>query len=424
MNDFLNEPELGRFSKTHGSEYNTSNSVIGFHNGIFTYYGTPDNNTNSSTFPESVDRSSLSESGHHSFYLRNINIEFPIGKVTAIIGPTGSGKTSLLVSLLGEMKNISGSYSIPETNIFQDPPERKSEICYVSQTAWLMNATIRDNILFGEEFVDQRYNKVIAACALLRDLENLESGDLTEIGEKGVNLSGGQKQRVALGIILLNIARAAYSMSPIVLLDDPLSAVDAPTAKHLFHQCILGLFKGRTVILVSHALSLVIPQSDYVVIMKNGEISSQGLPTEVSQNPLITFTNSSTEAFIYTDTVPNTGNIKRFGSTEGKSKGRVKWTTYNTYISACGGVIFIIGILMAFSFQVFADFLSNFWIGLWTDSIGQNGHKNSTIFEVNILKTVRHITFSTDNVFLSDSLFYISVFGLIGLVFLFNTRES
>jgi hypothetical protein len=163
--------------------------------------------------------------------------------------------------------------------------------------------------------------------------------------------------------------------------------------------------------------------------MKNGEISSQGLPAEISQDPLIAFPNSSNspdEAFINnTDTVPNTGNIKRLGATEGKSKGRVKWTTYNTYISACGGVMFIIGILIAFSFQVFADFLSNYWIGIWTDSIYHNDHKNSTIListEVipykNILTSfARHISFSTDDAALSDSLFYISVFGLIGLVF-------
>ena len=115
------------------------------------------------------------------------------------------------------MDKLKGEYSIPEQHIYQ-AVQRKSDIAYVPQTAWLRNATIRDNILFGEPFDEMRYNQVITACALKRDLEQFEGGDLTEIGEKGVNLSGGQKQRVSL-------ARAAYSKAPIVLLDDPLSAV-------------------------------------------------------------------------------------------------------------------------------------------------------------------------------------------------------
>ena len=132
-----------------------------------------------------------------------------------------------------------------------------------------MNATIRDNILFGQPYEEQRYTNVLKACALIRDLETLEGGDMTEIGEKGINLSGGQKQRVSL-------ARAAYSRASIILLDDPLSAVDAPTAKHLFQECILKLMASRTVLLVTHAVALCLPDAELAVVLENGKIVETG----------------------------------------------------------------------------------------------------------------------------------------------------
>ncbi|KAJ1556910.1 hypothetical protein HK096_010171, partial [Nowakowskiella sp. JEL0078] len=169
--------------------------------------------------------------------------------------PPSSPLASILVDL-----------SVPTSN---DLRTDIKGVAYVSQTAWLMNATIRDNILFGAKYDENRYREVVEACALVKDFEILEGGDLTEIGEKGINLSGGQKQRISL-------ARAAYSTAAIVLLDDPLSAVDAPTAKHLFKYCILGFMKNRTRILVSHATSLVLPKSDYLVLLKKGIVVSQG----------------------------------------------------------------------------------------------------------------------------------------------------
>jgi ABC-type multidrug transport system fused ATPase/permease subunit len=174
MSEFLNEPELDKYSDSHER---TDDGIIGFKDGEFTYYGVPQ----APDSPSGLDQ--------HSFVLRNVNVMFPAGKVSAIVGPTGSGKTSLLAALLGEMKKVTGRYSIPEGHIFSLEAE-KSKVCYVPQTAWLMNATIRDNILFGEPYDEKRYASVISACALRRDLETLDNGDLTEIGEKGVNLSG------------------------------------------------------------------------------------------------------------------------------------------------------------------------------------------------------------------------------------------
>ncbi|CAM9265108.1 unnamed protein product, partial [Choristocarpus tenellus] len=131
-----------------------------------------------------------------------------------IYGPTGSGKSSLLMALLNELVTIKGRASMNGT------------VAYASQRAWIQNATVRDNILFGCPYDEERYNMVLEACALKPDLKILEGGDLTEIGEKGINLSGGQQQRVSL-------ARAVYSDADILLLDDVLSSVDAHVGKHL-----------------------------------------------------------------------------------------------------------------------------------------------------------------------------------------------
>ena len=182
-----------------------------------------------------------------SFKLSNIDIRFPEGGMTIIAGPTGCGKTSLLLALIGELTLTEGKIRIPA-----DARGHIQNVAYVAQEAWLCNATIRDNILFGELYDKARYEKVINACALKTDLRTLASGDKTMIGERGVTLSGGQKQRVAL-------ARAVYSSARYLLIDDCLSAVDAHTAKHIFQKCLLdadGLMKNRTRVLVTHHVNL------------------------------------------------------------------------------------------------------------------------------------------------------------------------
>ncbi|KAJ3080533.1 hypothetical protein HDU99_008120, partial [Rhizoclosmatium hyalinum] len=189
-----------------------------------------------------------------SFKLMDMNVD---GDLTVVIGATGAGKTSLLLSLLGETRRLTGTRTCPNS------------VAYVSQTAWLTNATIRQNILFGTPWDPVRYRRVIQACALVKDFEVLEGGDLTEVGEKGINLSGGQKQRISL-------ARAAYSQSQFVVLDDPLSAVDAPTARHLFEKCIIGLLSGRTRVLVTNAVGLAIPAADHIVMINSGRVAIQG----------------------------------------------------------------------------------------------------------------------------------------------------
>ncbi|KAI9102399.1 hypothetical protein DFS34DRAFT_389500 [Phlyctochytrium arcticum] len=189
-------------------------------------------------------------------YLRNINLTFPKGQLIAIVGPVGAGKSSLLNALIGEMKREEGRVSYSGT------------IGYCPQQAWIQNATLRDNITFGRPFDQERYLDVLINCALGKDLEQLPDGDMTHIGERGINLSGGQKQRV-------NLARIMYYDSDIVLLDDPLSAVDAHVGRYLFDNLICGALKGKTRILVTHQLH-VLPKVDFVVCMKDGAIAECG----------------------------------------------------------------------------------------------------------------------------------------------------
>ncbi|KAJ2402173.1 hypothetical protein GGI23_000899 [Coemansia sp. RSA 2559] len=151
------------------------------------------------------------------------------------------------------------------------------DIAYVAQESWLRNATIRENILFGEAYNRERYEEVLRVCALKPDLRILIAGDMTEIGERGVTLSGGQKQRVAL-------ARAVYSSRRILLIDDCLSAVDAHTAKHILMECLLSktrLMQGRTRVLVTHHVEMCLPYAQYMVMIQGGRITLKGTPGEL-----------------------------------------------------------------------------------------------------------------------------------------------
>ncbi|XP_025074064.1 multidrug resistance-associated protein 1 isoform X5 [Pogonomyrmex barbatus] len=190
--------------------------------------------------------------------LRNINFHVEQGQLIAIVGTVGSGKSSLLSALLGEMDKLNGRVNT------------KGSIAYVSQQPWIQNATLQDNILFGKALNKSIYNRVIEACALSPDLKMLPAGDQTEIGEKGINLSGGQKQRVAL-------ARGVYNDSENYFLDDPLSAVDSHVGKHIFEKVIgpNGLLKKKTRVLVTHGITYL-PEVDNIIVLKDGEITESG----------------------------------------------------------------------------------------------------------------------------------------------------
>ncbi|XP_037043483.1 multidrug resistance-associated protein 1-like [Bradysia coprophila] len=190
--------------------------------------------------------------------LSSINVRVETGSLVAVVGNVGSGKSSLLSAFLGEMNKISGRVHIVGTK------------AYVSQQAWIQNCTLRANILFGKPYNEHRYQKVIEACALKPDIEILPAGDLTEIGEKGINLSGGQKQRISL-------ARAVYHDADIYLLDDPLSAVDAHVGQHIFEKVIgpTGMLASKTRVMVTHAINYL-PKVDNIFVLENGKVSESG----------------------------------------------------------------------------------------------------------------------------------------------------
>jgi len=188
--------------------------------------------------------------------LDNVSLSATNGQLVGITGPVGSGKTSLLMTILGEIPISSGKISCI------------GKIAFVSQTPWVYSGTVRDNIVFGKEFHEQKYNKVIDVCDLEKDIASFTKRVLTEIGQRGAILSGGQRARVSL-------ARAIYSDADIYLLDDPFSAVDAKVGKHLFDRCIKEFLDGRIRILVTHQLQFL-KETDSIVILRNGSVVCEG----------------------------------------------------------------------------------------------------------------------------------------------------
>jgi ATP-binding cassette, subfamily C (CFTR/MRP), member 4 len=188
--------------------------------------------------------------------ISSINLEVKTHSLCAIVGTVGSGKTSLLEAVLGELELDQGTVEI------------NGSISYASQDPWLFEGTIRKNIVFIEPFNAARYKEVVKVCALQRDFELLPHGDRTIVGERGVSLSGGQRARI-------NLARAIYKQSDIYLLDDPLSAVDTHVGKYIFEQCITGFLRNKACILVTHQLQYL-KDVEHIVLMNFGSIESQG----------------------------------------------------------------------------------------------------------------------------------------------------
>nr|DAD47554.1 TPA_asm: hypothetical protein HUJ06_017491 [Nelumbo nucifera] len=188
--------------------------------------------------------------------LDGIELKVKGGMKVAICGTVGSGKSSLLSSILGDIMKLSGTVKISGTK------------AYVPQSPWILTGTIRENILFGNPFDSVRYDRTVKACALMKDFQLFPCGDLTEIGERGINMSGGQKQRI-------QIARAAYQDADIYLLDDPFSAVDAHTGTQLFQECLMGILKEKTILYVTHQVEFL-PAADLILVLQDGRITQAG----------------------------------------------------------------------------------------------------------------------------------------------------
>ncbi|KZT67587.1 P-loop containing nucleoside triphosphate hydrolase protein [Daedalea quercina L-15889] len=263
-------------------------------------------------------------------------VQFKRGHINLIVGPTGSGKTSLLMALLGEMHYIphgpDSYYHLP----------RAGGVAYAAQESWVQNETIRDNILFGAPYDEERYNKVIDQCDLKRDLALFEAGDQTEVGEKGLTLSGGQKARITL-------ARAVYSSAEILLLDDVLAALDVHTAKWIVDKCFKGdLIHSRTVLLVTHNVALASPVADFAVSLgTDGQVVSQGSMSKVlaKDEVLLKEINEENVAIEKAEhTVDDQQPAEEGKKSDGKlivaeeiSVGHVSWPALKMFFSSLGG---------------------------------------------------------------------------------------
>ncbi|KAM3589807.1 hypothetical protein VKS41_000661 [Umbelopsis sp. WA50703] len=357
-----------------------------------------------------------------NFVLEVPNITFPSGKLTIVFGPTGCGKSSLLNALLGEMDSITGRAWLPSNYNWNkiitadkyaldsvDSGLYSYKVAYAAQQPWIQHASIRENIVFGQPFDEIRYNKVLYQCALVKDLEILEDGDLTEIGEKGINLSGGQKQRVSL-------ARAVYSRAKTVLLDDCLSAVDANTASHLFEKCLLGdLMHDRTIVLVSHHVRLCVGGAAYLVQMRKGHIARHGYVEDLRASGELgqifgdddipdhsidklddggIYTDEESDnSYAGSDVIRNTP--KKLIEEEVRQIGTVKAKIYATYLLACGGFFFWGTLLFFYIISRLSNIAENYWLKVWSAAYDhKESCNNATILGSSIFPGVTTVLYS------------------------------
>nr|XP_055188412.1 ATP-binding cassette sub-family C member 12 isoform X4 [Nyctereutes procyonoides] len=360
------------------------------------------------------------QSGSPKLVLHNISFVVRKGKVLGICGNVGSGKSSLIAALLGQMRLQQGIVAINGT------------VAYVSQQAWIFHGNVRENILFGEKYDHQRYQHTIQVCALQGDLNSLPYGDLTEIGERGLNLSGGQRQRISL-------ARAVYSNHEIYLLDDPLSAVDAHVGKHVFEECIKKTLRGKTIVLVTHQLQFL-ESCDEVILLEDGEICEKGTHKELMEergryaklihnlrglqfkDPEHIYNAAMVEALKESpaerdeDAVLAPGDGKDEGKepetdsefvdikvplhqlvqTESPQEGTVTWKTYHTYIKASGGYLLSLFVVSFFLLMIGSSAFSNWWLGLWLDkssqmTCGPQGNKSACEIGAVLADTGQHV---------------------------------
>ena len=203
-------------------------------------------------------------------FLRGVDLTLRRGELTVVVGPVGSGKSALISALLGEMHQCVGPAGLPAAH---GAPDIRGTVAYVAQVAWVQSLSLRENVLFGRAMDPERYRAALDVACMRADVATLPRGDETEIGEKGITLSGGQKQRTA-------IARAVYADADLVVMDDPLSALDAHVAKDLFRKCVVGACREKAVLLVTHQLQFV-NQADHVVVMADGAIAERGTYDEL-----------------------------------------------------------------------------------------------------------------------------------------------
>ncbi|XP_022343366.2 ATP-binding cassette sub-family C member 4-like isoform X1 [Crassostrea virginica] len=366
--------------------------------------------------------------------LNDISVKVKAGKLLAVIGPVGAGKSSLLMSILRELPITKGSVKV------------QGKISYTSQQPWVFSASLRQNIVFGNKFDSARYNKIIRACALDKDIEVMPEGDSTMIGDRGVSLSGGQRARVSL-------ARALYMDADVYLLDDPLSAVDAVVSRHLFQKVIKGMLKNKPIILVTHQLHFL-KEADEIIILKEGQCLGKGTFEEMSNSGIdfssLLKTNEEEEEkekppqVIYeraTSVEHAHSSLQNIGSTfsltsigtefepdpvklpeqEERREGQVGLWVYFRYFQAGSGPIrFPVLVVLCLISQA-AYIVSDWWLSRWSNNEENRGElikKDSLL---------RSQGFNTTNITIPDSETDFNVYvygGVISSVFVFGLLRA
>ncbi|KAI0012833.1 ATP-binding cassette transporter protein YOR1-like protein [Xylariaceae sp. FL0662B] len=308
------------------------------------------------------DDNSDDTSEREPFKLQDLNLQIGRHELVAVIGTVGSGKTSLLAALAGDMRKTSGEVVLGASRAF------------CPQYAWIQNASVRNNILFGKEMDREWYREVVKACALEPDMEMLPSGDATEIGERGITISGGQKQR-------LNIARAIYFNADIVLMDDPLSAVDAHVGRHIMDNAILGLLKDKCRILATHQL-WVLNRCDRIIWMDGGKIHAIDTFDNLMANNAGFRTLMETtaqeekkeeeQAAIEDKPADDHKEKKKKKRGQGlmqaeeRAVASVPWSVYADYVRASGSIFNAVYTISALLLSQGANIMTSLWLSYWT----------------------------------------------------------
>ncbi|WFD34654.1 hypothetical protein MCUN1_001495 [Malassezia cuniculi] len=370
-------------------------------------------------------------------------IEFAPLSRTLVCGKLGSGKSLLLRALLHEADVLVGSVQSPRSPrdgipatasasdavaALLDTPQwlRADLVAYAPQCAYLVNASVRDNILFGLPYGDgSRYRAVVAACALARDLDALDHGDLTIVGENGVGLSGGQRARIGL-------ARALYSRAGVLLMDDVLSAVDTHTAKHLVAHAIDGQFvKGRTLVLVSHHVQLVASSVDQVVYLEGGKVAFSGTGADFVDSKHFKGllddkedqeTPEATEA--QQSTPP--------ADEEHRATGDISGAVWMEYINAGGGWMLCTATLFLFAAANLWELLTNTWLRKWSTVAGHDVHSDAwwlnryvlLVLAGSVLSVLRWVALYSMSLRASSNLFSAALHRVMYAPLAFHGRTS
>ncbi len=469
LESFLNEQEVEEAisqlsrqrtaTQTHSQAYrdeenaetpdHDSNNQLAIKNVTFRWHAKQ--STASAVVSRNDREQTTSQTDYSDFCLRDISVDFPAGRLSLIIGPTGSGKSSMLAAILGEMLESQDGQVI--RNKFDT--SGASRFSYASQLPWLENGkSVRDNILFGTPLDAARYQTCIHACALQDDLDSMDDGDLTQIGSHTV--SGGQKARISL-------ARALYARSDTVLLDDVLSAVDTRVQRHLVRHALLGtLAHGRRLVLVTHHVDLLIDSAALVVCLRDGEIVHQGSPAESKAAGSVTLSASRSSQQQNSDTGtdgdaerdsphpvsrPASASSQQGSSSEDvpsgklatperpvelasgartprllhqeekRREGAVSWMFYRTYLRASSLRIWALLLILLLLLRLSESF-GQYWLKIWGEAYSKSSLQIAAIAQLCGLQ----VSFPPAQ---GHTSFYLTVYGLSGLaVIAFNSSRA